>query len=101
MSEYVTVAETNQVPLDRGLPVRVNDRDFAVFKVGEAFFAIDGICPHKGAPLGQGFTDQERVYCPLHGWEFNVQTGACLDFPDKSLCAYPTRVENGKVQILI
>lgn len=101
MSEYITVADASAVPADRGLQVRVGEREFAIFKQGENYFAIDGVCPHKGAPLGQGFTADERVYCPLHGWEFNVQTGACRDFPDKSLCAYPARVENGKVQILI
>ena len=101
MSEFITVAAADQVPADRGLQVRVAERELAIFKVGETFCAIDGICPHKGAPLGQGFTDKERVYCPLHGWEFNVQTGACLDFPDKSLRAYPTRVENGQLQVML
>ena len=53
MSEFVAVAEVNQVPSDRGLSVSVGDRELALFNLGGQFYALDGFCPHRGGPLGE------------------------------------------------
>ena len=101
MSEFVAVAEVNQVPKDRGLSVAVAGRGFALFNVGGQFYALDGQCPHRGGPLGEGFTEDGRVYCPLHGWEFDVKTGACINNPEKPVACFPARVMDGKVEICV
>ena len=101
MSEFVAVAEVNQVPHDCGLRVRVGDRELALFNVGGQFYALDGRCPHRGGPLGEGFTEDGRVYCPLHGWEFDVKTGACINNPEKPVACFPARVLDGKVEICV
>lgn len=52
----------------------------ALFHVGDAFYALDGICPHAGGPLGEGVLTGEVVTCPWHGWQFNVKSGHhCLN----------------------
>jgi nitrite reductase (NADH) small subunit len=101
VSEYVTVAEANQVPKDRGLSVRVGEREFAVFNLDGEFYALDGRCPHRSGPLGEGITENGHVYCPLHGWEFDVKTGACVGNPEKPAECYLVRVADGKVQICV
>ena len=101
MSEYITVAEASQVPADRGLSVRVDGREFALFKISGDICALDGQCPHRGGPLGEGMVENGRVYCPLHGWEFDVKTGACMDNPERHVGCFPTRVVDGKVQICV
>jgi len=101
MSEFVAVAEVNQVPPDRGLSVSVGDRELALFNISGQFYALDGRCPHRGGPLGEGITENGRVYCPLHGWEFDVKTGACINNPEKPVACFPTRVLDGKVEICV
>jgi nitrite reductase/ring-hydroxylating ferredoxin subunit len=101
MSEYVPVAAVSQVPLDRGLTVRVGEREFAVFNVDGVIYALDAQCPHRGGPLGEGRTKNGHVNCPLHGWEFDVKTGACLDNPERPAVCFATRVVDGQVQIKI
>ncbi len=54
-------------------------------------FAIDGICPHAGAMLGDGELDGDEVVCPYHGWGFHLETGICRQVP--ALCAPPHTVE--------
>jgi nitrite reductase (NADH) small subunit len=51
------------------------ERVVALFNVGSEFFALDGICPHQGGPLGQGKLIGCKVTCPWHGWQFDVRTG--------------------------
>lgn len=72
--------------------------DIAVFRTdADKVFALQDSCPHKGGPLSQGIVHGERVTCPLHGWNLELDTGhACS--PDEG-CAvrYDTRVEQGIV----
>jgi nitrite reductase/ring-hydroxylating ferredoxin subunit len=44
---------------------------------GRSFVAPDR-CPHDGGRLSNGFVDQGRLVCARHGWEFELDTGACV-----------------------
>lgn len=51
------------------------DRIVALFNVDGTFYALDGICPHQGGPLGKGALAGAIVTCPWHGFQFDVTTG--------------------------
>ena len=53
----------------------MDGRVLAVFNVEGTYYALDGICPHQGGPLGKGQLNGCVVTCPWHGWQFNVATG--------------------------
>jgi nitrite reductase (NADH) small subunit len=36
-------------------------------------------CPHRGGPLVDGLLGGTVIVCPLHGYRFDVVTGAALD----------------------
>jgi nitrite reductase/ring-hydroxylating ferredoxin subunit len=101
MNDYVPVAPASQVPSDRGLTVRVDGREFALFRVDEAIYALGAECPHRGGPLGEGRTQDGHVHCPLHGWEFDLKTGACREHPERPATCVATRVVDGQVEIRI
>jgi NAD(P)H-dependent nitrite reductase small subunit len=101
MSEYIAVAEVDQILPDHGLRVRVGERELALFNIGGQFYALDGQCPHRGGPLGEGITENGHVYCPLHGWEFDVTTGACINNPARPVACFPARVMDRKVEICL
>lgn len=51
----------------------------ALYNVEGQFYAVDGVCPHAGGPLGKGMLRKNIVTCPWHGWQFDVTTGRhCL-----------------------
>ena len=101
MSEFISVADIASLPPGKGRTVEVRGRRYAVWNVEGTFHAIDDTCPHRGAPLGAGVLENGKVYCPLHGWEFDVKTGACHSNPDRPVASYPAKVENGQVWIAI
>ena len=69
------IADVAQCPPGSSLEAVVGERIVALFNVEGEFFALDGICPHQGGPLGEGEIVGCVVTCPWHGWQFNVQTG--------------------------
>jgi nitrite reductase (NADH) small subunit len=77
--------------------VEVAGRRLALVNAGGSFHAIDDACPHRGGALGAGFVDGSKVYCPLHGWDFDVRTGDCGTRPDKPVRTYRTEVRDGRV----
>jgi nitrite reductase (NADH) small subunit len=74
-------------------------RIVAVFRVGDEFFALDGICPHQGGPLGKGELNGCVVTCPWHGWQFDVRTGQHQVNQSIRHASFPVKVENGIVYV--
>jgi ferredoxin-nitrite reductase len=61
--------------------VTVNGAEIAVFRRQDRIYAIQNRCPHEGGALSAGTLDGEDVICPLHGYRFNLETGACATDP--------------------
>ena len=97
--DFFAVAHLSNVPESRGLTVRVGEHELALFNVGGEIYALDGRCPHRGGSLGEGMVENGSVFCPLHGWQFDVKTGACLDTPERPARCFPVRVVDGQIQV--
>ena len=57
--------------------VRINNEEIAVFKHQGKLCALQNICPHEGGQLSAGRIEDGKVVCPLHGYRFDVTSGAC------------------------
>jgi nitrite reductase (NADH) small subunit len=98
--QWKEICKVDDIPL---LGARVVKRangsaDVAVFRNGEdKVFALVDRCPHKGGPLSQGIVYGERVACPLHNWNIQLDSG-CATAPDEG-CAqkFSVKLEDGKV----
>lgn len=93
-SEFVTVARLSDLPALGGLEVTVRGRRIVIFKTPEGLFATDAECPHKGGPLAAGWVENGKVYCPLHGWDFDLKTGLCTTKPAAVSCYRLRKVED-------
>ena len=99
MGRFVTVAQLDELPDGAGVERTVEGRVFALFRTGDAVYALDGLCLHAGGPLGQGQLQGCIVTCPWHGWQYDVATGQhCLNDRLKQP-TYPVRIEAGAVQV--
>lgn len=85
----------------QGRTVTIEGRSLAVYNLQGIFYALDDQCPHRGGPLGAGTLQEGKVYCPLHGWAFDLNTGACFDRPDRPVKTYPVRIQNGRVEVCL
>lgn len=92
MTEH-TIATVDEVPPGEGIGVEVDGLEVAVYNLDGEFYAISNRCPHKkgslceagepklnfedctGPTRGRLDADGLSVYCPLHWWEFDLETG--------------------------
>jgi nitrite reductase/ring-hydroxylating ferredoxin subunit len=95
----VKVAKSDEVPEGKGKQVSAGGKAVAVFRVGGALHAMDGVCPHRGGPLGEGAVADGIVTCPWHGWRFEVATGKCVNVPGKVQACLPVREESGEIVV--
>ena len=80
MARQVRVAAASDVPPGTAKEVMADDQVVALYNVDGTFYALDGVCPHAGGPLGEGSLRGTIVTCPWHGWQFDVQSGEnCLN----------------------
>lgn len=79
--------------------VELAGESVAVFKGPLGFRACQNTCPHAGGSLGEGLVQGDEVTCPLHGWQFDLKTGACLDGSGNDIKIYDVQVKEGKVGI--
>jgi nitrite reductase (NADH) small subunit len=110
--DWVDVGSQADLERHGRLVVRLNGREVGV--VVEPNGTPHGIrnrCPHHGGPLclgrvvervegnpgGYELTGRRSLRCPWHGWEFDLETGVCLDEPSLRAAVYPVRVANGRV----
>jgi nitrite reductase (NADH) small subunit len=79
--------------------VTVDGEDVALFRRGEEVFAIGNQCPHQGGNLCDGIVEGDIVTCPLHGWEFDLRSGACMTVPGESVTRYAVSIDDGAVLV--
>ena len=79
--------------------VTVDGRDVALFRRGDEVLAVGNECPHQGGSLCDGWVEGDIVVCPLHGWEFDMRSGACMTVPGEDVPRYATTVEDGAIYL--
>ena len=95
--------------------------EIGVFHHEGAFFAYANTCLHSGGPACEGliiakvteqilpdktsaglfFSDDETHFvCPWHGYEYNIETGACAGDPKQKLRSFPVIEKDGAIYVV-
>ena len=100
MTNFVKVARTSDIEPGQAKIVDVQGKEIALFNIGGEFFAIDNMCTHEEASLGEGEVSGYEVTCPLHGAKFDVRSGEVLGPPAyDDVASYAVRVSGGDVEV--
>jgi nitrite reductase/ring-hydroxylating ferredoxin subunit len=95
----VCAARLTDCPPGSAIEVAVGSRIMALFNVEGTIYALDGICPHQGGPLGKGDVAGCRVTCPWHGWQFDVRSGRHLANPAVKQPCFATRIAGDTIEV--
>jgi nitrite reductase (NADH) small subunit len=96
----VVVGNVDEIPVGEGRTFAVDGLQIAVFRLRDGSLrAVDAVCPHKGGPLADGLSDDRVVVCPLHGYTFDMCTGAEAGGADISVRSYSVSAVDGAIRI--
>jgi nitrite reductase/ring-hydroxylating ferredoxin subunit len=95
----IEVCSIDQLQPGQSRLVRINAYEIAVKNVNGKLYAFQNKCPHMGAEMVSGHVagtmlpcnphqylygyDDEIIRCPLHGWEFSMETGNSIFDPER------------------
>ncbi len=106
-ASWTSVCAIDDIVPDTGVCALVEGTHVAVFRIerGErGVYAIENYDPASQASvLSRGLVgslgDRLVVASPIYKHHFDLRTGECLESPDKSVLAFRTRVEDGRVWV--
>lgn len=101
MPEWIRVAAVSDVPPGSCGEFVASGRVVALYNVEGQYYALDGICPHQGGPLGKGSLCGSIVTCPWHGFQFDVTTGQHPTSKSLTHPIFPVKVESGEILVEI
>jgi nitrite reductase (NADH) small subunit len=112
---WVDVGALADLEREGRLVARADGREVGVVRdpASGALHGVRNRCPHHGGPLCLGaladrlagepgayeLAGRRVLRCPWHGWEFDLETGRCLDDPALRAAVYPVRVKAGRVLV--
>ncbi|TQV73526.1 Rieske 2Fe-2S domain-containing protein [Exilibacterium tricleocarpae] len=85
-------------------PFKVAGRELLLLQVQGETYLIANRCPHMDAPLTHGTVQSGWLRCPLHGIEFDLQTGGARGGVAASLAPlekFPLAYEGNQVGVLL
>jgi nitrite reductase (NADH) small subunit len=97
--EFETVGKIDDFTAGQGKMVVVGGRHVALFRLGDAFHALDNMCLHRGGPLCDGPIESGVVTCPWHGWSYQIATGMMVQDPRVGVSRHEVRVQDGEVAV--
>jgi nitrite reductase/ring-hydroxylating ferredoxin subunit len=96
---FVKIGLAANFPPGSAMEALVGDGTYAICNVGGEFYAVDGICPHSGGPLGHGALHGTTLVCPWHAWDFDCRTGVSEYDPGLAVASFPVKIEDGEIFI--
>lgn len=97
---FIKVATLAEIHPGRTKQVIINGRKIGLFNVGGTIYALEDVCPHRGAPLTEGDLIDTEIVCPLHAAAFDLKTGQHLSPPARSgVAAFKVQVVGEEIQV--
>lgn len=96
-----TVARVEDMSPGSARIVRAGDRELALYRCEDGFYATQGECLHLKGPLGRGKLEGCVVTCPWHGWQYDVRTGENEFDRALALETFEVLVEDGEVKVVL
>lgn len=105
LRRWKDICALTDIVRDTGVAALVEARQVAIFRVGDAVYAIGNYDPASCANvLARGIVgdlDGEPVVAsPIYKQHYSLITGRCLEEPGLSVPVFPARIQDGRIWIL-
>lgn len=102
MKRAIDLVAISEIPEGEAHAFKVEGREIVVAKLEGYYYALEGMCTHDDLPLDGAEVEDGRITCDWHGAQFDLCTGHARTLPaTKALRTYETRVEHGRLLLLL
>jgi len=101
LNNFSKICAVGDVKENQGKKFIVGSQEIALFKVKGEFYALSNVCPHQHMSIiYDGLLDAGHVFCPAHGWRFNLETGKQSDGRN-GLSTYEVKILDNEVWVKV
>ena len=79
--------------------LRVEGKKICLIQNGKTLYATQRKCPHAGGDLSQGWCKNGKLICPIHRYEYELQSGRGAPGQGDYINMYPIEVRNDGIYI--
>ena len=98
--ELIRIADTSDIAEGEARVFNVEDISIVICNVNGIFHAIENVCSHDEAPLGEGELFGNEIECPRHGARFDVATGEVTRIPAVApIETFPVHIKDDTIYI--
>lgn len=98
-TEFVKVARKAEIPSGKMLAVKAGEFEIVLYNVDGVLHATRDSCTHQNHPLSKGELRGKYIKCSLHGWEYDVTSGAYQGNPGICVGRFPVKLEGDDVYV--
>lgn len=81
---------------------KIGDLPVLVCNTQKGLFAVSNLCSHQAKFLNAGRVRNGRITCPLHGAQFDLETGKAMCLPaSKPIATYEVRVVDEWIEVCV
>ena len=96
--DWLEACDRSEIEDGEMLEVELGSDDFVLLiGVNGKVVAVCADCPHQDQPLAEGMLEGNLLTCPLHFWQWNVETGEKIGVAELPLPRYQVKEDGGKV----
>ncbi|PID41660.1 MAG: ferredoxin [Proteobacteria bacterium] len=100
--DHVKMAHVSEFQEERYKTITLLGRHIGIFRRDDgSFFAVEISCKHQGANLLAGYHGGTIVTCPRHYWQYDLESGHCLNHESVPLRHYGVRREGDDILVTI
>lgn len=99
MKQPTRVCDLQQLCEGEGHRVVVNGRPLALFLDQGRIYALDDRCPHREGQMSRGRVQNGEAICPLHQWNFDLETGVSPYNPHDRIATFPAELRDDGVYV--
>lgn len=100
--EFIRFCEAADLPEGAKKAKRINDAMVLVCHTKGKLFAVSNVCSHQDKFLHMGRVRNCRITCPLHGAQFDLETGEATCLPaTKPIPTYEVRVVDDWIEVCV
>ena len=97
---FVEVGQEGMLKPNEVAQVEISGAQVLLCNSEGEYYAIQNLCTHDDAPLGQGRLIGCEIECARHGAKFDVTDGSAAGLPAfRPIATFPVRITDGKIEV--